>query len=406
MRQSDDSEEPNQTNMNLKPLFLFALCAFFVSCNDDDSNYVPLVNYPAVTETFGNQLDLNNLYNYANQFVPAYITRDNTAANPVTDRGATLGRVLFYDKNLSADNSVSCASCHIQADAFGDSRLTSTGVNGASARHAMRLVNARYGNEARFFWDERAATLELQTTQPIRNHAEMGFSGDDGAPNIGVLLAKLQDIAYYQNLFEFVYGDSNVTEARMQLALAQFVRSITSFDSKYDLGRTFAPNNNVPFQTFTQQENQGKNLFNAPPVFDANGNRTGGGVGCAGCHAAPEFDINPNIGNNGIIGSIGHPDVTEINNTRAPSLRDIMKQNGTFNGPFMHTGEFVTLDQVLAHYNNIALVPNLDQRLRPGGNAQHLNLTVAEISALKAFLQTLSGNNVYTDPKWSSPFPQ
>jgi cytochrome c peroxidase len=391
--------------MNLKPVLLLALCAFFVSCNDD-SDYVPLVNYPAVTEAFGDKIDLNNLSNYASQFVPAYITRDNTAANPVTDRGATLGRVLFYDKNLSSDNTVSCATCHIQADAFGDSRLTSTGVNGETARHAMRLINARYGNESRFFWDERAATLELQTTQPIRNHAEMGFSGDDGAPDINVLVAKLQDIPYYQNLFEFVYGDSYVTEERMQLALAQFVRSITSFDSKYDLARTLAPNNNVPFQIFTQQENQGKNLFNAPPVFDANGNRTGGGLGCAGCHAAPEFDINPNIGNNGIVGSIGNPDATETGNTRAPSLRDIMKQNGSFNGPFMHTGEFVTLDQVLAHYNNITLVPNLDQRLRPAGNPQHLNLTVAEIDAVKAFLQTLSGTNVYTDPKWASPFSQ
>lgn len=395
--------------MNLK---LIAACCFsllLLSCSDDDSDYIPLVNYPNVTAAFGNKLDLNNLYNYANQFVPPYITRDNTAGNPVTDRGATLGRVLFYDKNLSVNNTISCASCHLQSHAFGDGGITSAGVNAATARHTMRLVNARYGIEHRFFWDERAETLELQTTQPIQNHAEMGYSGQDGAPDMAVLLAKLQAIGYYQDLFEFAYGDSKVTEVRIQAALAQFVRSITSFDSKYDVGMALVPDPNAPFPNFTMQENTGKHLFETPPIFESHSERIGGGLGCVICHAAPEFDIDPNSRNNGIIGSIGHPDVLELNNTRAPSLRDLMKPNGTLNGPLMHTGEFTTIDEVLAHYNDIVLLPgntNLDHRLVPNlGSPQHLNMTAEEIAAIKAFLKTIAGTNVYTDPKWSSPFP-
>lgn len=393
--------------MNCKHLLILLFSGIFFGCSDSDSDYVDVSQYPNIAAAFGNAIDLNHLSDYADQFVPDYITRDNTANNPVTDKGATLGRVLFYDKNLSGNNTISCASCHIQSHAFGDPNLTSVGVNGNSARHAMRLVNARYANEHRFFWDERAETLELQTTQPIRNHAEMGYSGQNGAPDINVMLAKLQSIGYYQELFRFVYGDMQVTEDRIQMALAQFVRSITSFDSKYDAGRKLADNPNAPFPNFTMQENHGKYLFETPPAFDNHSSRTGGGLGCVICHAAPEFDIDPNSRNNGIIGSIGS-DLPELNNTRAPSLRDVMKSDGTLNGPLMHTGEFTTIGQVLAHYNQIYILPqntNLDHRLVPiVGSPQRLNITADEIEAIKAFLQTLAGSNVYTDPKWSSPF--
>ena len=243
-----------------------------------------------------------------------------------------MGRVLFYDKNLSANNTISCSSCHQQANAFGDTNVASIGVNGTTGRHAMRLINARFANENKFFWDERAASLEIQTTQPIRNHTEMGYSGTSGDEDFSNLVTKLSGIGYYKELFKFVYGTEDITENKIQLALAQFVRSIQSFDSKYDVGRALAANDGQPFSNFTNQENQGKQLFLAPPQFDATGNRTGGGLGCAGCHAAPEFDIAPNSGNNGIIGVLNGTGI-DITNTRAPSLRDIVKTDGTLNGP-------------------------------------------------------------------------
>jgi cytochrome c peroxidase len=387
----------------------YTLCFLFLvaltSCASSDSDYQEVSTYPNVVATFGTKIDLNNLDNYANQPIPNYITKNNVNGNPITDKGATLGRVLFYDKNLSSNNTISCSSCHIQSNAFSDINVASDGVNGTTERHAMRLINTRFANETKFFWDERAASLEVQTTMPIRNHGEMGFSGTNGDQDFSELVLKLNNIPYYKELFKFAYGTEEITENKIQLALAQFIRSIQSFDSKYDLGRAQVNNDGQPFPNFTAQENTGKNLFLTPPVFDATGNRTAGGLGCAGCHAAPEFDINPNTGNNGIIGSInGGIDIT---NTRAPSLRDLVKADGTPNGPMMHTGVITTLQAAIGHYGTITLAPgntNLDPKLRPNGFGQQLHLTAPEVDALIAFLKTISGNNVYVDAKWSTPF--
>ena len=343
------------------------------------------------------QLDLTQLNNYANQTRPAYIQKDNTpTVNPITDMGATLGRVLFYDKRLSRNNTISCASCHQQAHAFGDTALASTGVNGTTGRHSMRLINARFSRESKFFWDERAASLEAQTTQPIQDHVEMGFSDTNGDPSFSDLITKLSLIEEYKVLFTAVYGDSDIDEDRIQKALGQFVRSIQSFDSKYDTGRAAAPNDAAPFTNFTQQENNGKNLFLRPP--------NQGGAGCAGCHQPPEFDIDPNSGNNGVIGAIGGG--TDTTNTRSPSLRDLVDASGNPHGGFMHNAALSTLLDVVNHYDSIpANNPNLDQRLRrPGGQTQQLNLTQQEKNDLVAFLRTLTGTSVYTDTKWSDPF--
>lgn len=364
---------------------------------------LPIAGFIAISGT----LDLGKPDNYANQAIPNYITKDNTPLNnEITDKGAMLGRVLFYDKKLSVNNSKSCASCHKQQFAFGDTASASEGVNGTTGRHSMRLVNARFANEVRFFWDERAATLEQQTTQPIQDHAEMGYSGQNGDPNITDLIAKMNGVWYYPELFTWVYGDAQITENRIQLALAQFVRSIQSFDSKYDAGIVQAGNPNGPFPNFTQQENQGKGLFMQAPVFDANGIRVGGGAGCQRCHAGPEFDIAPTSRNNGVTASFTLPN--DINNTRAPSLRDMVDANGNAYGGFMHNAGqngLNTLLDVINHYDSIPQNnPNLDPRLRPGGNLQRLRLTTQEKANLVAFLRTLTGSNIYTDPKWSDPF--
>jgi cytochrome c peroxidase len=389
----------------------FCLIVIAVSCSKSDTpaTTTPIVvdPYAAIKAAFGTNIDPANLANYAAQPRPGYINKDNTGANAITNAKATLGRVLFYDKNLSIDNSISCGSCHKQQFAFSDTAIASKGVaGGLTGRHSMRLVNSRFAVETRFFWDERAATLEQQTTMPIQDHAEMGFSGQSGRPGLANLLVKLQGINYYNELFKFVYGDINVTEARLQECLAQFVRSIQSFDSKYDAGRAQVPNDGAPFPNFTPMENQGKQLFIGAPVFDAGGNRIAGGVGCNGCHNAPEFDIAPNAGNNGIIGKIAGLGI-DITVTRAPSLRDLTNNAGIENGPMMHTGNLGLVQNAVGHYNTINLAPgntNLDPRLRPNGQGQKLNMTGAEMAALVAFLKTLSGTNVYSDTKWGNPF--
>ena len=383
---------------------LSALILTLISCGKSDS-YEDVL-YPNVKAAFGTKIDLENLANYANQTVPGYITKSNINGNPITDKGATLGRVLFYDKNLSSNNTISCASCHQQNNAFSDVAIASQGVNGTTGRHSMRLINTRFAAETKFFWDERAANLETQTTMPIKDHGEMGFSGTNGDANFATLLTKLSAIGYYKELFKFVYGTEEITESKIQLALAQFIRSIQSFDSKYDTGRALAANDNANFSNFTAQENAGKALYMAPPVFNATGNRTSGGLGCAGCHRAPEFDIDPNTRSNGIGGSIaGGQDFT---NTRSPSLRDLVKTDGTLNGPLMHTAVINSLQAAIGHYGDLTNATanniNLDPRLKPNGMGQKLNLTATEVNSVIAFLKTLSGTNVYTDAKWSNPF--
>ncbi len=345
-------------------------------------------------------IDLNTLFNYENQDIPAYIIKDNTPIeNQLTDPEATLGRVLFYDKSLSVDNTIACASCHLQEFAFGDTAVVSKGVNGVTGRHSMRLINARFSFEKHAFWNERATTFEDQATQPIQDHIEMGFSGENGDPSMDDLILKMESKDYYKLLFGYAYGDEDITENKIQKSLAQFIRSIQSYDSKYDIGRAESNGDFEDFPNFSDEENLGKNLFNVHPPL--------GGAGCARCHAGPEFSIVRDSKNNGVIGVAGSPSDIDLLNSKPPSLRDLVNPQGKMNGPFMHDGSLSTLLDVINHYNDIEIDPennNLDFRLN--GEIHKLNLEDNEKSALVAFLKTLTGNEVYTSEKWSNPFDE
>ena len=386
--------------MKVKKAFYILLLAAWAlglgACSEDESNLTTDQNFPNLVSTFSGTIDFDNLPNYANQSLPFYITKSNSGINnQITDRGAVLGRILFYDKSLSSNGTVSCASCHVQRNGFSDTNTVSTGVNGITARHSMRLVNARFSDEANFFWDERATSLENQTTRPIRDHNEMGFSGQGGAPSFGDLLNRLQSTAFYQELFAFVFGDASIDENRMQIAISQFIRSIQSFDSKYDQGRNSVANDLADFPNFTADENAGKRLFMR--------SRANGGANCASCHRPPEFDIDPSSGNNGVIGAFGGG--TDLAVTRSPTLRDLVNPDGALNGPMMHNGSMTSLEQVIEHYNSgVVDNPALDGRLRQGGVPQNLGLSAAEKNQLVQFLKTLTGSAVYTDPRWSNPF--
>mgnify|MGYP000335881245 CR=1 FL=1 len=381
----------------MKKIFYLVLLAALAACTSGDES---------TSDSSDNSVDpllgLNlptSPYNYSSQTVPGYITKDNTPlGETIDDDIATLGRVLFYDTNLSVNNSVSCASCHQQSLAFSDDDTQSSGLSGGlTGRHAMRLINARFANESRFFWDERAVNLEDQVTQPIQDHIEMGFSGENGDPNFDDLITRMNGLSYYPVLFTYAFESNEINENRIQRALSQFVRSIQSFDSKYDQGRANTPNDQAPFPNFSPEENLGKTLFLNPPNLN--------GAGCAGCHAPPEFSIDPQSLNNGVIATAGSPAETDLTNTRAPSLRDVTNGQGILNGPLMHNGAFSSLIQVVNHYNSITANDNIDNRLLgPNNQGLQLNLTENEKQALVAFLNTLSGSNVYTDIKWSDPF--
>src|SRR6266404_3546407 len=131
-----------------------------------------------------------------NFLVPPIVNQDNTpATNATTDAGSTLGRVLFYDKRLSTNQTIACASCHQQQHGFADPRRFSSGFNGGlTGRNSMGLTQARYYPRGHFFWDERAATLEDQVLQPIQNSVEMGMT-------LPALEARLNAEPFYTNLF-------------------------------------------------------------------------------------------------------------------------------------------------------------------------------------------------------------
>lgn len=373
-------------------------------------------------------LDLGNLLNYENQPVPSYITRDNMPdSNPITDEGATLGRVLFYDPMLSINDEVSCSTCHQQEHAFSDLAPLSSGIGGNTERHSMRLVNLRFGEDSLFRWDRSASTLEEQMLIPIHHADEMGYSGNMGQPNMTDLIADMEATAHYPDLFEFAFGSPLISEERIARALAQFVRSIQSFDSKYDEGRSQVQSDLDDFPNFTAAENAGKLLFLTDFEFETDtieeqtvgggvetfvvSKRTSGGFNCGACHRAPEFDIDPNTLNNGFIRNAeiepGEP-IFDLEVSRSPTMRDLIKPDGqTLNGGMFHIGEAMQLFGIMAHYEFRQLEPlndNLDPRYVPGGLPQFLNVTQQESNRLNAFLRTLSGEAVYSDERWSDPF--
>lgn len=353
-------------------------------------------------------------------FQPFIKTYDNTPSdNPITNHGVTLGRVLFYDTALSANGTTSCASCHKQKLAFTDDRTVSTGFAGRQVtRNSMSLVNSRFYPRGRFFWDERAATLEEQVLMPIENEIEMGHS-------LAKLIPILQTDPIYKPLFKNAFGDPQVTQQRVAHALAQFVRSIVSYRSKYDAGRAMVKSVTDPFPNFTQQQNYGKDQF-----F--------GRARCAECHLPDSLKDQPTHQNglvkngrqnkapmatrqsafffldrplvNGVDtdptdhdGGVGEisKQPKDVGRFKIPSLRNI-----EITGPYMHDGRFTTLDQVVEYYNwSVGPHPNLDTRLQDF-SANGLALPEREKVALTEFLRTLTDHKLINDPKFSDPFRQ
>jgi cytochrome c peroxidase len=211
-------------------------------------------------------------YEYANVALPAHFESaravDNTPGdNPITNDGATLGRVLFYDTALSGNGTTSCSSCHKQQHAFADPNRVSRGFDGRfTDRHAMNLTGLRYNPRARFFWDERGDNLEETVLLPVRNPIEMG--GDPAR-----LPQKLAALQYYPELFRRAFGDPASTEPRIARALAQFLRSLVSYRSRFDQGMARAQSDEDDFDNFTRQESRGKALFRR---------------NCATCHSEAE----------------------------------------------------------------------------------------------------------------------
>lgn len=340
---------------------------------------------------------------------PFVIGSDNTPGdNPTTDAGATLGRVLFWDRRLSQNATVACGSCHRPDAGFSDDVALSEGFAGESTRrNSMSLLNARFYARGAMFWDERADTLEDQVLRPIQDAAEMGLTLEE-------LVVRVESAEYYAPLFEDAFGDSEVTVERISLALAQFVRSIASYQSPWDEGVQLVGGDvDQDFPNYTTEQNRGKDLF-----F--------GQARCGTCHM-PANPLNPpppggqagptdNLAlwyvnepvNNGLFDDDdnGYGETTgqaqDAGKFKSPSLRNV-----SLTAPYMHDGRFTSLIEVVEHYDSgVEDHPNLDPRLRNPQTQlpQRLGLSAADRSALVAFLETLEDPTLAEDPRWADPF--
>jgi len=308
-------------------------------------------------------------FNYVDTY-PAFIqtalsATDNTPVdNNITNDGATLGRVLFYDKHLSKNNTVSCSSCHKPENSFTDNTILSQGFNGGlTTRHSMALLNVRFYRSGKMFWDERAPTLEKQILQPIQNTVEMGLS-------LAELESKVKALSYYPALFQKAFGSTQIDSVRIAKAVAQFVRSIVTFKSKYDQVKQ-------GLTTFTADEAAGEQLFLTPPPL-------AGASSCGGCHAPPMFITSDPVA------PFAFPDAIDagINNQsrfKAGSLRNI-----ALTGPYFHNGKVASLMAMLA--------PG------PGLGIPAHSVMPADAAKIIAFLQTLTDNSVTTDTRFADPF--
>ncbi len=311
--------------------------------------------------------------------------------NPeITDDGATLGRVLFYDAKLSINNSISCASCHNQSLAFADGLSSSKGFGGKrTPRNAMAIVNIVTNRN--LFWDSREQSAKGLILKPIQNHIEMGME------SLADLETKIASTDYYPELFKKAYNSEQVTSEKIADAMAQFLCSMVSADSKFDQG--FADD----FNNFSTLEMVGKDLFFSERTQ------------CSGCHAGANFSAPDQPG--GEYGSSGGENRRGTANIgldlvskdkglengkfRIPSLRNI-----ALTAPYMHDGRFENLTAVIEHYDKgIQAHPELDDKFVSNtGEPVRMNLNSLEKQALIAFLNTLTDESFITDQRFSNPF--
>lgn len=318
----------------------------------------------------------------------------NTPAdNPLTEEGVALGKKLFYENLLSADNSMACASCHKQEYAFSDApKRFSTGIDGIDGdRNAMALFNLGFGRD--FFWDGRSTSLESQALEPVKNPIEMHQSWKDA-------VGKLKADANYTDMFEKAFGTRDFDSSHVSKAIAQFIRIIFSGNSRFQ--------RNV----LTDAEKRGQQIF----VLEDKGD-------CFHCHTLSDRllsdnsfnDISQRFHNNGLDTDpmpgtyTGRGKITlnpaDNGKFKTPSLLNI-----SLTPPYMHDGRFQTLEEVINFYDsgvhvNSNLDPNMGAKAAATNrtfenNVRKLHLTPQEKSDLLAFLKSFTDSTLITNPAY------
>ncbi|MFY8020095.1 MAG: cytochrome-c peroxidase [Bacteroidia bacterium] len=300
------------------------------------------------------------------------------ADNPTTVEGVALGRKLFYDTKLSDNLTQSCASCHQQNHAFTDSAAFSIGTNGAKGgRNAMQIINLAWSKY--LFWDGRRINLEGQAHDPVTNPIEMRNTWP-------TVVNRLQNDAEYPNLFFKAFGTKNIDSNLVVKAIAQFERTLISFNSKFDKFY-FEGDTTV----FNDSEKRGLTLF-----F--------GKADCNHCHSDVLLSDDA-LRNNGLdltFKDKGRGEVTknasDDGKFKVPTLRNI-----EVTGPYMHDSRFKTLEEVVNHYNEgvVKNSPNIDENMEIINKG--LNLNQQEKADLVAFMKTLTDHEFLNNSKLSKP---
>ncbi|RLD30592.1 MAG: cytochrome-c peroxidase [Bacteroidetes bacterium] len=306
--------------------------------------------------------------------LPPIIPEDN----PLTEEGIALGKKLFFDPMLSLDGSQACVDCHRPENAFTDPRRFSIGIDGSvGTRNSMPLHNLAWNYKERFFWDGRATTLEQQIFGPVTNPIEMNNTW----PNVENTLQAANE---YPQLFEQVFGTSTIDSTMVSKAIAQFVRTLISANSKFDrflLGQ----------EELTVSEANGLAVF----LDEGRGD-------CFHCHGLPanplwtdntfhNNGLDAIITDRGLGGFSGDP--REFGLFKSGSLRNL-----AFTAPYMHDGRFETLEEVIDHYSEgLIFSETIDPLMKKVGEGG-VHLSEEDKVDLKAFLLSLSDPSFISNP--------
>lgn len=309
--------------------------------------------------------------------------------NRLTKSGVALGRQLFYDTRLSEDETMSCASCHAQEHAFSDTNQFSTGVKGLpGGRQAMAVFNMAWNTNG-FFWDGRAETLRQQALMPIQDHLEMNMT-------ISEVIKRLASDPDYIEQFQEVFENGKVDSVNLSLALEQFMFSIVSNSSKYDLMKAGKV-------SLTASEERGRILFFGSYNPD---NPSISGAQCSACHGGPNFE-NDAYMNNGLDTDAEQTDLGRQLVHDVPTLRAKFKvptlRNIALTPPYMHDGRFKTLEEVIDHYDHgIKYSSTVNPTLISIQNVG-LQLSETDKADLIAFLHTLTDYELVNKEEYSDP---
>lgn len=346
-------------------ILLWVCSTLFSSCKkDEDEPETPYQTTPYTLET-----------------PPGFPAMAIPADNPITVEGVALGRKLFYEKLLSGNNTQSCATCHNQALSFTDNGTRfSTGITGAiGTRNAQPLINLGYN--LHYFWDGRAGTLEEQALGPVKNPIEMHLAWTEAA-------ARLNANTSYKAEFKKAFNVDVIDSTHVVKALAQFMRTMISYNSKLD-------------RRLRNEANLSASELNGYVIYNTEKGD------CFHCHSidAGRLLTDNQFHNNGldsVFTDLGRGAITGNPNDNGKFLTPTLR-NIALTAPYMHDGRFQTLEQVIDHYNTGGKASStVDPLMKHVGTG--LNLTSQEKADLLAFLRSMTDSTFINDTRFKSPF--